>query len=106
MLRMFECAGELAALNERLAGGDAITARKRIDYLRSTIVPIVICPCVRGCCRLSEAIAVHVWLPMAFPLRQMPLLMAFPFMHAESARYIGRASSLQPPNTIQPSPWH
>ncbi|BDA42480.1 Chlorophyllide a oxygenase, chloroplastic [Coccomyxa sp. Obi] len=26
--------GELAALNERLAGGDAITARKRIDYLR------------------------------------------------------------------------
>lgn len=26
--------GELAALNERLAGGDAVTARKRIDYLR------------------------------------------------------------------------
>ena len=26
--------GELAALNERLAGGDAIAARKRIDYLR------------------------------------------------------------------------
>ena len=26
--------GELAALNERLAGGDPVFARKRIDYLR------------------------------------------------------------------------
>lgn len=27
--------GELAALNTRLAGGDIVAARKRIDYLRS-----------------------------------------------------------------------
>lgn len=26
--------GELATVNERLAGGDAVTARKRIEYLR------------------------------------------------------------------------
>lgn len=41
MGRSFGCAGELAALNERLAGGDAITARKRIDYLRWVLLIMV-----------------------------------------------------------------
>ena len=103
MLKINECAGELAALNERLAGGDAITARKRIDYLRLTVVS-VLCAVVR----MAVALQVRPLLCMCGPQWHSPsrqadtLFDGILVMHAESARYIGRASSLQPPNMIQP----